>query len=241
MTNPANPPSPQSAGAETPAPSPVDEGLQNFWKKNGNAILVLCALVLLGYVGKAGWEYFAREREAGIQQEFAAADAPEKLQAFADAHPSHALAGLAELRIADFAYASGRLDSAIIGYGRAIDILKTGPLAARARLGLAMAKIQSGLTGEGEASLHQLADDPTQYKAIRAEATYQLASLAASSGQGAEVEKYSVQLMQIDPNSPWTQRAFGLQSLVSPTGPAANPANPGPVPAISFRPGAAGK
>ena len=77
--------------------------MHDFWKKNGNAILVLCGLVLLGYVGKEAWEYFARERETGIQQEFAAAESPEKLQAFADAHSDHALAGVAELRIADFA------------------------------------------------------------------------------------------------------------------------------------------
>jgi hypothetical protein len=222
------------AGDENPVASPVDEQLHDFWKKNSSFLLIVCGLVLLGYLGKEGWEYFAQQREAGVQAEFAAASSPEKYQAFADAHPDHVLTGVADLRLADFSYAAGRMEAAISSYGKAIEILKTGPLAARARLGLAMAKIQSGEKADGEAGLHELADDTAQFKAIRAEATYQLASLAASAGQGAEVQKLLVQLTQIDPNSPWTQRAYSLQAQASKGWAGSSAA--APTGGISFRP-----
>ena len=126
----------------------------------------------------------AREREESAQQEYAAAQSPDRLQAFADSHSGNPLAGLAELRLGDAAYGANRLDAAIIAYGRAADALKTGPLASRARLGLAMAKVQVGQLTDGEARLHQLADNVSEYRPIRAEATYDLASLAASAGNG---------------------------------------------------------
>jgi hypothetical protein len=162
---------------------------------------------------------------------------PENLQAFAESHPGHPLAGVAEVRLADAAYAAGRMEEAKVDYAKSLASLTTGPIAARARLGLAMAEVQTGQSTDGEGLLHRLADDPNQYRPIRTEATYQLASLAASAGLAADVRKYSVQLMQIDPNSPWTQRAFGLQAeLPSPSSSA-----PGAGPGISFKPGSPSK
>ena len=242
MTNSALPPSSSNAGdsrkapagPENPVVSPVDEQLHDFWKKNSSFLLILCGAVLLVYLGREGWEYFSQQREEAVQQEFASATTPEKYQAFADAHPDHILTGVADLRLADFSYAAARMEAAISDYGKAIDLLKTGPLAARAKLGLALAKIQSGEKADGEASLHQLAEDPTQFKAIRAEATYQLASLAAAAGSGDEVQRLLVQLTQIDPNSPWTQRAYSLQAQAS-KGWSSHPAA-APAPGISFRP-----
>jgi hypothetical protein len=217
-------------GAGNDAHSPVDAQLHNFWKKNGQAVIVLCGLVLLFYVGRAGWDYYANQREDGIRAEFAAATTPDKLQAFAAVHPDHILGGIAQLLVADGDYQAGRAAAAVSDYGRANSLLKTGPLAARAQIGLAMAKIQSGEKTEGEASLHQLADDAHQFQAIRAEALYQLASLAASAGRGDEVQRLALQLMQVDPNSPWAQQAFALEAelpaAAAPGAPAAVPAKP---------------
>ncbi len=216
-TNPKLPAAPsQQPGAENAAHSPIDEQLHGFWKKNGQALIVLCGLVLLFYIGRAGWDYFATQKEEGTRKEFAEATTPEKLQAFAVAHPDHVLGGVAQLMVADADSKAGRMTAAISDYNRASDLLKTGPLAARARMGLAMAKIQSGDRTGGEASLHQLADDARQYQAIRAEALYQLASLAASANRGDEVQRLAAQLLQIDPNSPWAQQAFALEAEVPP-------------------------
>jgi predicted negative regulator of RcsB-dependent stress response len=199
-----------------PALSPVDEHLHGFWKKNGQAILVLCGIVIVFYLGKAGWDAFSTSQQESIEKEFAAATTPEKLQAFATAHADNVLGGIAQLQIGDTAYAAGRMVEAISGYGQAVTILKSGPLFARAELGLAMSKIQSGATSEGEASLRRLAEDTKGYEAIRTESYYQLASLAAAAGNASEVQRLGMSVMQINPNSPWAQRAFALQAQLPP-------------------------
>lgn len=220
MTTPATPSQPTPAGddrnlvavdANYIAPS-LEDKLQGFWKKNGTAVIVLCVLVLAGIVAKGGWDYMAEQKEADVQKDYAAATTPEKLKAFAAAHIGHSLGAVAQLRLADDAYAAGKAADAITGYEQVVATLKTGPLATRARLGAAMAKISAGKTTEGEAALKSLASDAAQAKGVRVEAAYQLASLAAEAGRADDVKKYSDQVAQIDPASPWTQRAMGLRA-----------------------------
>jgi predicted negative regulator of RcsB-dependent stress response len=209
----------------------LDERLLGLWQQYGQTLLVVVCLVLVFYLGRAGWEYYQAQQEAGVRQEYAAAALPEQLKSFVAAHPTHPLAGVAELQLADEAYAAGRAADAVADYSQAAGILKGGPLAARAQLGLAMAQIQSGQAAEGQAGLQALADDAHQLTVVRAEATYQLASLAASAGHPDEVQKRATQLLQLDPSSPWTQRAFSLQAAAAPAAGSAAPAG------ISFKPG----
>jgi hypothetical protein len=217
---PAAVPAQDAAVTLDPATSFAD-GLRLFWQRNANAVYVLCALVLAGILAKGAWDYFAAQKEMRVGAEYAAAATPEALKRFAAEHAEEPLAGVAELRIADAAYAAGNPAEALPAYQRAITHLPAGPLAARARLGLAMCEVQSGRPGEGEAGLHQLASDPTQLKGIRTEAAYQLASLAAAAGRSDDVRKNAELLIQIDPSSPWTQRAFALQSSLPPSAVAA--------------------
>ena len=194
--------------------------LQLFWEKNGNAVLMLCGLIILGVIAKGGWEYMARQKQLEIETAYAAATTPDQLKAFAASHSDHILAGVAQLRMADDAYVAGKFADALSGYEKAQAVIKNGPLAARTRLGHAMAKIQSGKTAEGSVELKQLANDANQLKAIRTESSYQLASLAAEAGDSAEVQKISDQLMQMDPSSAWAQRAFMLRASMPVAAPA---------------------
>ncbi|MBC7369515.1 MAG: tetratricopeptide repeat protein [Undibacterium sp.] len=228
MTTPATPSQPTPAGddrnliavdATYIAPT-LEDKLHGFWKKNGTAVIALCVLVLVGIVAKGGWDYMAAQKEAGVQTDYAAATTPEKLKSFAAAHSGHSLAAVAQLRLADDAYTAGKAADAITGYEQVIATLKTGPLATRAKLGVAMAKISAGQTAEGETALKSLASDVAQAKGVRAEAAYQLASLAAEAGRAEDVKKYSDQVAQIDPASPWTQRAMTLRASL-PVAPAA--------------------
>jgi predicted negative regulator of RcsB-dependent stress response len=217
MPIPASPPNPNSAGAPGAArvEVPVDEQLKQFWQKNSNLIVVICFLFFLSVLGKGVWDYMAGQRELTLRQDFAAASAtPEKLLAFAMAHPDDTLGGVARLKLADDAYASGRIGEALAGYEKAGEVIKSGPLAARIQLGLAITKIQAGQVSEGEANLRQILGDASQSNSVRAEAGYDLASCAASSGRSADVEKIAEQIMQIDPSSPWAQRAFVLSSTL---------------------------
>jgi hypothetical protein len=229
MTEPATPSDPklpatvpaQDAAVTLDPATPFEEGLRLFWERNRNAVYVLCVLVLLGILAKGGWDYWAAQKAAQVGADYAAAASPEQLKHFAADHAGEPLAGVAELRVGDTAYGAGKMADAATAYQQAVTALPAGPLAARAKLGLAMAEVQSGRTGEGEAGLRQLATDPAQLKAVRTEAAYQLASLAATAGRADEVRKLAEQLVQIDPSSPWTQRAFELQStLPAPAAPA---------------------
>ncbi len=220
MTKPTAPSAPKSAGDDRNLVA-VDENyvaltfedrLRIFWKKNGKSVLALVVLVLLAIVAKGAWDYRAAQKEVELQQDYAAATTPAQLKTFAAAHPGHVLAGIARLRLADEDYAAGKSTEAIYGYEDAIPALQTGPLASRARLGLAMAKLQGGKTAEGEAALKQLASDATETKGVRVEANYQLASLASVAGRSDDVKKYSDQVMAIDPTSPWLQRTLLLRA-----------------------------
>ncbi len=199
-----------------PVVPPFDERLWTFWQKNAKALLGLAALVLVVIVAQGAWEMLQEKKQRDIQQAYAAAAATAQLKAFASANEGHQLAGVAHLRMADEAYADRRHADAAAAYDQAASILKSGPLASRARLGSAMAKHQAGRTGEGETALKAIANDANEIKAYRAEAIAHLASLASAAGNGADVKAYADQLMQLDPTSPWTQRT--LQLLASTPG-----------------------
>ena len=161
------------------------------------------------------------------------------MKTFADSHPGHPLAGAAYLRVADEAFAAGRAAEALPNYEKAAAALKDGPFAARAKLGLAVTKVVGGQASEGAAELKRFAEDTNQLKGVRAEAAYHLASMGVEAGAAADVQKYSDLLMQIDPASPWTQRALALRASlpVAPLAvePSADSATPS-TPAIQFTP-----
>jgi hypothetical protein len=222
MSTPATPSAPKPAGDDRKLVS-VDENyiapsfedkLHLFWEKNGKVVLALCVVVLLGIVGKGGWDYLQAQKELDIQKTYATAATSDQLKTFAAAHADHPLAGVAQLRMADEAYTAGKSAEALAGYEKAATTLKTGPLGARAQLGRALAKVQGGKTTEAVAELKQLAGDTAQAKGVRAEAAYHLTGLAADASNGADVQKYADQLMQIDAAGPWTQRAMMLRATV---------------------------
>lgn len=232
MSKSATPSTPSPAGDDrnlvsvdaTTAVS-FEDKLQLFWKRNRTVVLGFCVAVLLAIVAKGGWDYFARQKELEIEKAYAAASSTEQLKAFSVAHARHPLGGIAQLRIADEAYAAGKSAEAIAGYDKAIEILKSGPLASRARLGRALAKAQAGNAAEANTELKKIADDTAQFKALRAEATYHLTSLAVEAGNATEAQKFVDQLNQIDPMGAWAQRAVMLRSTLPATPPAA-PAAP---------------
>lgn len=220
MTTPATPSAPKPAGDDRNlvavdgnyiAPS-FEDRVRMFWNKNRSLVLGALAVVFVAIVVKGGWEYYADQQEHEVEQAFAAAGTPEKLKAFIAAHPEHSLAGVAQLQLADQAYAAGKSADAVAGYGKAAALLKTGPLASRAQIGQAMAQLQAGKFAEGEAALKLVLADTKQPKAARAEAAYQLASRAYAQRQGGDVKKFTDQLMQIDPESGWMQRAMLLRA-----------------------------
>ncbi len=204
------------------------------WQKNRPLVIGACLAVIVFILGKGAWDYLARQRELDVERDYAAATTPEQLKSFAATHSGHTLGAIAQLRIADEAYAAGKSADGLAGYDKALTMLKDPPLVGRARIGRAMAKVQAGKAAEGSEELKQLANDANQLKAVRTEAAYHLASLAAEAGNSTEVQKLSDQLMQIDPTSPWVSRAMSLRASMPVTAaPAAVNAPAGTTPPAS--------
>lgn len=236
MSNPATPSAPTPAGDprnlgrpdEAPVVPSFEERLRLFWQRNSKLVTGVLAAVLLAIVAKGAWEYLQAERDKETGRAFAAATTPAQLKAFVAAHDGHPLAGAAQLRMADEAYTDRKFTDAVALYEQAIPALPNVALASRARLGLAMSKLQGGRVAEGEAALKTFAADEKEMKAFRAEAMYHLATHGLASGKAEDVKAYADQLMQLDPTSPWTQRAMMLRASAPVPAVAAPAASDGP-------------
>lgn len=242
-------PTHQGPHGEKPADAPVAEpgfeiAVQEFWDRNRNFILMLCAAALLVIAGREGWQYFANAREKNLQADYAKAGASaDRLAKFADDQAGHALAGVAYLRVADEKFSAGDYKSAVAAYQKAAGSLKTDALLGRARLGAAVSQLNNGDQAGGEAALKALSADPAAFKSARAEAAYHLASLAAGAGKSDEVRKFAEQINLIEADGPWAQRATVLVAgLPAEAGPATADKTAAGAPAgtpslgISFKP-----
>jgi len=246
MSTPTTPTSPAPAGdhrnaapVETaPSVPSFEDKLREFWDGNRTAIFALCVLILLAITGKGLWEFYQVRREHSIAAEYAKATTNDQLKAFVASHEGHVLGGVGNLRLADEAYAAAKFADAVSLYERALGALKTGHLALRARMGVAVSKLQAGDRAAGEGALKALGADLTLPAAIRAEATYHLASLAAEAKDSATLQTLIEQLNAIAPESLWAQRASILrasQALAAPSvaAPVA-PASGGPEATVTF-------
>jgi len=242
MSTPATPSSPNPAGDDrnlvaaeaVPVPS-FEDKLEQFWGKNRTAIFALCGLILVGIIGKGVADHLAREKDLDVGKAYAAATTSDQLKAFANANAGHVLAGVARVRLADEAFAAGKAADAVAGYEQALAAIKDGPLAARARLGRAVAKLQLGKAAEAATELKQLADDAAQPKPIRAEAAYNLTGIAVEAGNAADAQKYVDQLNQLDPMGPWSQRAVGLRATLPATPAPAAPKTEAAAPSVQVQ------
>jgi predicted negative regulator of RcsB-dependent stress response len=209
-----------------------EDRLRLFWAKNSRSVLVACALVLAVILGKGAYEFISAQREKGISADYAAATTDDQLKAFVASHAKHTLGGLAQLRLADQAYAASNYAEARSAYDKAAAILKNNTFGQRARLGAAISAVQAGSASEGDAALKQLSADLTVDKLIRSEAAYNAAALAAQAGNTAEAIRLIEQSTVIDPDGHWADRASMLRSTL----PAATTeAKVETVPAISLK------
>lgn len=225
---------------------PVDENylaptfedrLRLFWAKNSRGVLAACAIVLAVILGKGAYEFISAQREKSIAADYAAATNDEQLKSFIASHDGHVLAGLAQLRLADQAYAAGNYADARPAYEKAAGILKSTTFGQRARLGAAISAVEAGSVTEGQAALKQVVADLSLGKIIRSEAAYHLASLAASSGDAAEAIRLIEQSTAIDPDGQWADRASLLRAKLPAPAVAQTPAEASPeaVPAVTFK------
>lgn len=214
------------------APS-FEDKVQQFWAKNRAVIIGVCALVFVVIVARGAMAWWQKSQAAALSAAYAEVKDDAGLQAFADAHSGTQLAGVALLRLGDSAYNKGDFNAAAKHYEAARDELADTVFSSRLNLGLAVVKLKSGATDAGRAALQALADDATAVPAVRAEAAYHLASLAAKDGDNETVSALATRITSIAPGSSWSQRAMILlTTLPASTGTTTNA--PGEAPAISF-------
>ncbi|HTQ29921.1 MAG TPA: hypothetical protein VMI53_01810 [Opitutaceae bacterium] len=216
MTTPNNSQTAPDAPASPGGALRHEEKLHDFWNKNRTTIFAACIAVLLVVAGKGIWEIYRVQREKSIQADYAAATTPEKLRTFAREHSGHILAGVASLRLADDEYSSEKYADALADYELAATALHDTTLAGRTLLGQAICKLHSGLAADGETQLKQLAGDPAQLQAVRAEAAYYLATRAADEGRVEDAKRFADQVQQIDAQGIWAQRALSLRASLPP-------------------------
>ena len=227
-------PTDHSAKDATPAIAvpPLEVRFEAFWVNNRRQILTLCASILLFIVGREGWNYFAAQREQGVQHDYSAATGNEaKLAAFAAEHTGHSLSGAAFLTLADAKFTASEYAAAGDLYAKAQANLQNEALVGRAKLGVAISKLNGSDRAGGEAALKAISADATLFKVIRAEASYHLASLAAEAGNAVDVVKYTEEISKLDTGGAWAQRGLMLRTT---SGPDAKPEVPA---AFNFQPG----
>ncbi len=217
MTNIDTPSDPKPADS----PAFLDEKLRLAWGRYGNLIYLLVGVVAAGILAKGGMDYLAAQKELAVEKDYAACATPESFKEFATAHRGHPLAALVELKMADEAFLRGKFDESVTNYDKAIADLPKGPFLSRAKLGFAVAQARAGRATEAEANLRAILNDEAQLKTVRCEAGYDLAELAVTAGRPGDVQGLAEKLMQIDPTSPFAERAFALRSEIGPAGSAA--------------------
>lgn len=212
--DPANPP--PRVGADEFAAT-----IHSFWEKNRGFILLLCLAVFAVILAREGWDYYRAMRERGVQAAYARIDKVEQLPKFATDNAGHALAGVAWLRVADDAYGRKDFRAAAGHYEKAAAGLENALLVTRARLGAAMSLLAAGDAAAGEAALKAISSDASAAAALRAEATYHLATLARDSGRTDEALRLAGEIGKIDATGLWAQRAFMLRTQIESAKPAA--------------------
>ncbi len=223
----------------------LEDQLRLFWKQRGRLVLIVAAVLVLALLGNAGRNYLAAQHARDVAEAYAAANTEAALTNFIKEHAGEPQAGLAQLRLADAAYGAGNFTAARAAYAEAAAKLASVPagaaLAARARLGAAVATLLAGQTAEGESALKQLAADATLPKAVRAEAEFTAAVQAATAGRADEASKLAEQAKKIDNQGPWGSRAQALKAIASAPQPAPAAIAPAPSPAVLPAPPAAPK
>lgn len=207
-----------------------EDKLLIFWEKHGRTVITLVVVVAVALIARWGFNLFAEQRERAIAEEYAAAKDAAAMKAFAEAHPTAVLAGVAHLRLADEAYASGNFAAAQASYDSAAKALAGQPLGDRARIGSALSLFQAGNSTGGKAALEALANDLSFARTLRGEAAFHLALLARDAGQPAEAKKWVELVLSADPTGLWARRAMELRSGL--------PADPAPASAPAAAPSA---
>ncbi|MCC5024177.1 MAG: tetratricopeptide repeat protein [Candidatus Synoicihabitans palmerolidicus] len=203
--------------ADTSAASPdFEEVVRQFWQKNRTAFVAVAAVVIVMILGRHGLTIMKESQSSGAREAYAATITDAERMVFAKENAGTQLAGAAWLEVGDTAFAEARYGDAIAAYDSASEELAGTVFADRIALGRAMAQIQNGDASTGQAALQSIANNTDFSGAVRGEAAYHLASIAAAADNRNELTSLATQITSLDPSSTWSQRVIMLQATMAP-------------------------
>ena len=194
------------------AEADIEDHVWLFWKRNRGTIVTAFVLIAAILLGSAIYRTWRSNRTVAVQNAYVAAATPEALDSFAQTFAGEPLAAVAALQVADAAYTDGRFEEAARRYAAAAQALTVPEMAQRAQLGAAVALIRAGKDADC-AALKAVAQNAEFYDAIRAQAAYQLALLAAQGNRFQEAYGWLEQLGNLPYAGIWAQRAQTLIAL----------------------------
>ena len=197
---------------ESVAAPDLEENVRQFWEKNRSMIMAVSAVIILAILGRHGWQWMQDGKIAAEREAFAAVSTDGERKAFAADHSGSQLGGVALLEVADNAFKEGRWDDAIAAYDSAGEVLADGVLGSRIRLGRAMAQLKKDDSAGGQSALRDIANDLGAARAVRTEAAYHIASIAAANSDADGLAELVTQINSIDPASSYAQRVLLLQA-----------------------------
>jgi len=191
----------------------AEDRLWLFWQKHRNKVFYAVMVVSVAVILWQGWRIYQAHVATALQAEFSAASGPPALIAFSQAHPDTTLGKLAQLEAADTLYTDGKFKDAADAYAKAATLLGSDEKGQRARLGQALALLQSGDSKSASQMLETLAHDTSIVDNYRAESAYFLATLAAQAGDNAAVAKW-IELVNQFKGSEWSKMAGVLNEIL---------------------------
>jgi len=183
-----------------------------YWKKYNRHLLVVVAVVILGFAGFNALNFYKNRQVEKLQEEFEEAQDEHKELAFAERNSKEPLAGVVFKGAADKRFAEAQYDEAIALYRKALLSLENSKLSGRCHMGIGMALILKGDEKGGSSILEKLLNDRSAMGADRGEAGYHLTLLALESGDIKKTKEY-LEVVPMIPNAGiWAQKALILKS-----------------------------
>lgn len=203
---------PQGVESTPEIPAYVSEDIYRFWKNNGSRILIYSGIFLLAIIGTQSWKYLSVSSENNLKEEFAQLSSSEEMEAFANTHKSHSLAGYAYLQLAKEGFEAEDFEKAFDCYRLAEASLGGTDLEGIVILGQATSLEELDRVDEAVVLLESALGNIEFAKGIRAEAMFKRIVIAMSNGQDDVVKSFTAKLEAIDDTGIWTQRLRGIKN-----------------------------
>lgn len=199
---------------ELDAELPPEERIKLWWERNRAALAVGAIVALVIVIGFQGIRLQREAFDRKVQEAWLEVTTDEARLAFAEQYETHPLGGIAWLKIGDAAYADSNFEEAQIAYETASEALVEPVFQGRARIGAAISALKNGERERARLALEQLAGDPAMFEAIRAEAAFHRALMAAEDKDTEAFERYRQLLMTLQYTQGWMSRLETVEAQI---------------------------